>query len=202
MEAWGNKEIIYMSLVIAAISKDNDIIVCGEGRSVNPITDEILAEDTIKAFKLNSSLIIAYVGNDTKTTPLKVHLLKLCINYYKTWDVENIYKEALKYEKENHKVENGELQFLAAGYDDNNNPHLYVIGANKTAVGSYDYCQEKTVSIGNMDYVLYFDKENDDANIIESKIISTIKEKAKIDPVINDNITCKLHISLSSQHLD
>lgn len=42
-----------MSLVIAAISKDNDIVVCSEGRSVNPITDEILAEDTIKAFKLN-----------------------------------------------------------------------------------------------------------------------------------------------------
>ena len=91
------RRVHHMSLVIAAISKDNDIIVCGEGRSVNPITDEILAEDTIKAFKLNSSLIIAYVGNDTKTTPLKVHLLKLCINYYKTWDVENIYKEALKY---------------------------------------------------------------------------------------------------------
>ena len=39
-----------MSLVIAAISKDNDIIVCGEGRSINPITNNILAENTRKVF--------------------------------------------------------------------------------------------------------------------------------------------------------
>lgn len=38
-----------MSLVIAAISKDNDIIVYGEGRSVNPITNEVLTEDTRKS---------------------------------------------------------------------------------------------------------------------------------------------------------
>lgn len=74
-----------MSLVIAAISKDNDIIVCGEGRTVDAITDKVYKEDTRKVFKYNESLIVAYVGDDTKTIPLKVHLLKLCINYYKVW---------------------------------------------------------------------------------------------------------------------
>ncbi len=183
-----------MSLVIAAISKDNDIIVCGEGRTVDAITDEILAEDTIKAFKLNSSLIIAYVGNDTKTTPLKVHLLKLCINYYKTWDVESIYKEALKYEKENHKKEKGELQFLAAGYDENNVPHLYVISADENTYIDSDFAPKRTISIGDMECKLDFDKENDDNNIIETKIINTIKERAKTNSLINGDVNCKLHI--------
>ena len=191
-----------MSLVIAAISKDNDIVVCGEGRTVDAITDEVYKEDTRKAFKFNDSLIVAYVGNDTKTIPLRAHMNIACLDYSK-WNINNIYEDILKYENENYNKEKGNLQFLAAGYDENGNPHLYVIGASETAVGSYDYCKEKTVSIGNMEYVLDFDKKNDDANIIESKIINTIKEKAKIDPVINDNITCKLHISLTnSPHLD
>ena len=191
-----------MSLVIAAISKDNDIIVCGEGRSVNPITDEILSENTKKVFKYNDSLIVSYVGHDTKITPLKVHLLKLCVNYYKKWDIKSIYREALKYEKENYNKEKGDLQFLAAGYDDNGDPHLYVIGASEVTVGNYDYYRERNVSIGNMEYVLDFDKKNDDTNIIESKIINTIKEKSKVDLAINGNITCNLHISPNLQHSD
>ena len=178
-----------MSLVIAAISKDNDIIVCGEGRTVDAITDKVYKEDTRKVFKYNESLIVAYVGDDTKTIPLKIHLLKLCINYYKVWDVESIYKEALKYEKENHKVENGSIQFLATGYDDNNNPHLYVISADENTYIDSDFAPQKTVSIGDMECKLNFDKNNDDIKVIELKIANTIKERAKINPLINDTIT-------------
>ena len=184
-----------MSLVIAAISKDNDIIVCGEGRSINPITDEILAENTRKVFKFNDSLIVAFAGHDTKITPLRVHLLKLCINYYKTWDVENIYKEALKYEKENYKNEKGDLPFLAAGYDYNNTPHLYVIGASETVVGSYDYFKERTVSIGDLSCVLKFDKKNDNIKAIELKIAKTIEERARTDSSINGTVTANENIS-------
>lgn len=190
-----------MSLVIAAISKDNDIVVCGEGRTVDAITDKVYKEDTVKAFEYNNSLIVSYVGNDTKTIPLKIHLMKLCLDY-KKWKINDIYNAVFKYELENHKIENGSMQFLAAGYDDNNKPHLYVVGADESNVGKYDYCEEKTVSIGNMNYSLEFDKDNDDADIIESKIIDTIKRKAEIDPVINDNITCKLRLSFSSYNLD
>lgn len=190
-----------MSLVIAAISKDNDIVVCGEGREVDAKTNEVYREDVLKAFKYNESLIVSYVGNDTKIIPLKIHLMKLCLDHRK-WKIPDIYEAALKYELENYKTDKGNIQFLAAGYDDNNNPHLYVIGANETTIGKYDYCNERTVSIGNMDYVLEFDKENDSAKVIESKIIDTIKEKAKKDPIINDNITCKLYISPSLPHSD
>mgnify|MGYP004540332435 CR=1 FL=1 len=178
-----------MSLVIAAISKDNDIIVCGEGRTVDSITNEVYKEDTRKVFKYNASLIVACAGDDTKTVPLKVHLLKLCINYYKKWDIESIYKEALKYEKENHKVENGSLQFLAAGYDDNNNPHLYVISADENTCVNLDFASQRTVSIGDMECKLNFDKDNDNLEEIELKITKTIKERAKINPLINGTIT-------------
>ena len=190
-----------MSLVIAAISKDNDIVVCGEGRTVDTITYEVYKEDTKKAFKFNNSLIVSYVGHDTKTIPLRAHMNVACLDYSK-WNVNSIYEDILKYEKENYNKEKGDLQFLAAGYDDDGNPHLYVIGVSETAVGSYDYCKERTVSIGDMECVLNFDKENDDVSTIKSKIIDTIKERAKIDPIINCNITCKLHISPNLQHSD
>ena len=101
-----------MSLVIAAISKDNDIIVCGEGRSVNPITNEVLTEDTRKVFKFNNSLIVAFAGHDTKITPLRIHINLVHLDYSK-WDVDSIYKEALKYEKENYKNEKGDLHFFS-----------------------------------------------------------------------------------------
>lgn len=190
-----------MSLVIAAISKDNDIIVCGEGRAVNPINDEVLAENTRKAFKFNDSLIVAFTGHDTKITPLRIHINLVHLDYDK-WDVDSIYKEALKYELENYKNEKGNLHFLAAGYDENNNPHLYVIGASETAVGSYDYFKERTVSIGDLDCVLDFDKEKDSIEIIESKIAKTIEEIAKTDQSINDKITANPKLSLTTQYLD
>lgn len=185
-----------MSLVIAAISKDNDIIVCGEGRTVDSTTDEVYRENTKKAFKFNDSLIVAYVGDDTKTIPLRAHMNVVHLDY-REWNVESIYKDILKYEKENHKNENGELQFLAAGYDDNGTAHLYVIGANKTDVGSYDYFQERTVSIGDMDCILNFDKDNDDIKTIEFKIAKAIEERAKVNPLINGIITANENISNS-----
>lgn len=183
-----------MSLVIAAISKDNDIIVCGEGRSVNPITNEVLTEDTRKVFKFNNSLIVAFAGHDTKITPLRIHINLVHLDYSK-WDVDSIYKEALKYEKENYKNEKGDLHFLAAGYDSNNNPHLYVIGASETAIGSYDYFKERTVSIGDLDCVLNFDKENDDIKAIKFKIAKMIEERARTDSSINGTVTANENIS-------
>lgn len=189
-----------MSLVIAAISKDNDIVVYGEGRSINPITNEILSENTRKVFKFNNSLIVAFAGHDTKITPLRVHINLIHLDYNE-WDVDSIYKEALKYEKENYKIDKGDLHFLAAGYDDNNIPHLYVIGASETAVDTYDYFKERTVSIGDLDCVLDFDKEKDNIEIIESKIVKTIKERAKTDQSINDKITANPKLSLTTQYL-
>lgn len=140
-----------MSLVIAAISKDNDIIVYGEGRSVNPITNEVLTEDTRKVFKFNNSLIVAFAGHDTKITPLRIHINLVHLDYSK-WDVDSIYKEALKYEKENYKNEKGDLHFLAAGYDSNNNPHLYVmshicvLGSATSSCSLYIVKMEKVVA--------------------------------------------------------
>ena len=45
-----------------------------------------------------------------------------------------------------------------------------------------------------MDCKLDFDKENDDDNVIEAKIVNTIKERAKTNHLINGNVNCKLHI--------
>lgn len=187
-----------MSLVIAAISKDNDIIVCGEGRTVDAITDEVYKENTRKAFKFNDSLIVAYVGNDTKTIPLRAHMNVVHVNY-KEWNVNSIYEDILKYEKENYKKEKGELQFLAAGYDDNGTPHLYVISADETACADSDFAPKRTISIGDMDCKLNFDKENDNLETIKLKIIETIKERAKINPLINDVITANENISRLSR---
>ena len=168
--------------------------MCGEGRSVNPITNEVLTENTRKVFKFNNSLIVAFAGHDTKITPLRIHMNLVHLDYSK-WDVESLYEEALKYEKENYKNEKGDLHFLIAGYDTNNNPHLYVIGASETAIGSYDYFKERTVSIGDLDYVLNFDKENDDIKAIEFKIAKTIEDRAKTDLSINSIITANENIS-------
>ena len=55
-----------MSLVIAAISKDNDIVVCGDGRALDVKTDEIVSENTRKVIKINSLLIIGYAGYTDK----------------------------------------------------------------------------------------------------------------------------------------
>lgn len=40
-----------------------------------------------------------------------------------------------------------------------------------------------------MECKLNFDKNNDDIKVIELKIANTIKERAKINPLINDTIT-------------
>ena len=90
---------------------------------------------------------------------------------------------------QNYKNEKGDLHFLAAGYDSNNNPHLYVIGASETAIGNYDYFKERTVSIGD------FDKENDDIKAIKFKIAKMIEERARTDSSINGTVTANENIS-------
>lgn len=181
-----------MSLVIATISKDNDIVVCSEGRTVNAKTDEVLEENTIKSYLINKLLIIGFVGHQIRITNLKFYFQMLYSNFSK-WKINNVYNEAIKYENE-HMDEDGEIQFLAAGYDDNDNPHLYVVSADQTRVVNSDFISNKTVSIGDMDCVLDFDKENDNEKIIESKMVEIIKERSKINPLINDNVNRKLHI--------
>ena len=181
-----------MSLVIAAISKDNDIVVCSEGRTVDTITDKALEENTIKSYLINESLIVGFVGHQIRITNLKLYLQMLYSNFAK-WKIDDVYNEVIKYENENINEE-GEIQFLAAGYDDNNNPHLYVVSADQTIVVSSDFISNKTVSIGDMDCVLNFDKENNDNKTIEIKIVETIKERSKVNHLINNNVNRRLHL--------
>ena len=175
-----------MSLVIAAISKDNDIVVCGEGRSLDVETDKIVSENMVKVHKINDSLIIGHAGYYNK--------FKLLIDYLITmypkrdmWNVNNISSAALYYEQENTDIE-GNLQFLVTGYENNGTPRLYVINVGQYKPFKFEFSKQKTVSIGDELCKLKFDKENDQILEIENKIKTLIKERTKTNPAINDRI--------------
>lgn len=175
-----------MSLVIAAISKDNDIIVCGEGRSVNTKTKEIVSEDTKKVFKINSLVIIAHTGFQRVSENLVNHLKEVFPELIK-WNVKDIYEESLKYQQE-HYNKDEDLQFLIAGYECNGTPHLYVINNGPYCAVGLDFKSGKTISLGDDLCKLKFDKENDNIFDIEEKIRILIEERTKINPFINNNI--------------
>ena len=175
-----------MSLVIAAISKDNDIVVCGDGRALDVKTDEIVSENTRKVIKINSLLIIGYAGYMDKYKSLAKHLIEVFPERNK-WNVTDISKEALKYEQE-HFNEEGDLQFLVAGYEYNATPHLYVINVGAYGPHRFDFVKQRTVSLGDELCKLRFDKENDQLFDIENKIENLIKDRAKINPAINDKV--------------
>ena len=175
-----------MSLVIAAISNDNDIIVCGEGRSLDIKTNEIVSENTRKVIKINSLLIIGHAGYSDKYKSLVKHLIEIFPEKNK-WNVNNISDEALKYEQE-HLDEEGNLQFLVAGYEYNATPHLYVVNVGPYGVHKFDFEKQRTVSLGDELCKLKLDKENDHIFDIENKIENLIKERAKTNSAINGKV--------------
>ena len=93
----------------------------------------------------------------------------------------------MKYEQE-HFNEEGDLQFLVAGYEYNATPHLYVINVGAYGPHRFDFVKQRTVSLGDELCKLRFDKENDQLFDIENKIENLIKDRAKINPAINDKV--------------
>lgn len=178
-----------MSLVIAAISKDNDIVVCGEGRSLDVETNEIVSENTRKVIKINSLLIVGHAGYSDKYISLMRHLIEIFPEENK-WNVNNISEEALKYEQE-HLKEEGNLQFLVTGYEYNATPHLYIINVGPYGAHKFDFRKQRTVTLGDELCKLKFDKENDHIFDIETKIENLIEERAKVNPAINNKIICE-----------
>ena len=95
VESRGNKG-EKMSLVIAAISKDNDIIVCGDSRIVDK-NGNIVTENENKIYQISDRVVIAYAGSKGNFENLKLYLeiksLILDIN-----DVESVYEDILEHE--------------------------------------------------------------------------------------------------------
>ena len=86
-----------MSLVIAAISKDNDIVVCADSRIVDK-NGNIVTENENKIYQISDRVVIGYAGSKNDFDCLKVYLeiksILLDIN-----DVECIYEEVKSYEE-------------------------------------------------------------------------------------------------------
>ena len=106
-----------MSLVIAAISKDNDIIVCGDSRIVDK-NSNIVTENENKIYQISDKVVIAYAGSKNDFDCLKIYLEIKSI-LLDTNDVECVYKEVKDYE-ENHASNDG--------------IHLLIVGFNKCKI--------------------------------------------------------------------
>ena len=116
-----------MSLVIAAISKDNDIVMCADSRIVDK-DDKIVTENENKIYQISDRVVIGYAGSKGNFENLKLYLgIKSLI--LDTNDVESIYKDILEHENNQQHQEGMEL--LICGFDKNNNPRLFYIYSQK-----------------------------------------------------------------------
>lgn len=93
-----------MSLVIAAISKDNDIIMCADSRIVDK-DNNIITENENKIYQISDRVVIGYAGSKNDFDCLKIYLEIKSI-LLDTNDVEYVYKEVKDYE-ENHASNDG-----------------------------------------------------------------------------------------------
>lgn len=173
-----------MSLVIAAISKDNDIIVCGDSRIVDK-NSNIVTENENKIYQISDKVVIAYAGSKNDFDCLKVYLeiksILLDIN-----DVECIYKEVKDYE-ENHASNDG-IHLLIVGFNKCKIPQIYLIGTEKHQCRISKLLPINYMAIGDYDFDLFVDTQKDFSNIING-MKNCIIECSKVNPAVNSEIT-------------
>ena len=183
VESRGNKG-EKMSLVIAAISKDNDIIVCGDSRIVDK-NSNIVTENENKIYQISDKVVIAYAGSKNDFDCLKIYLEIKSI-LLDTNDVECIYKEVKDYE-ENHASNDG-IHLLIVGFNKCKIPQIYLIGTEKHQCRISKLLPINYMAIGDYDFDLFVDTQKDFSNIInDMKII--INDRAKVNNNVNTNIT-------------
>lgn len=147
-----------MSLVIAAISNDNDIVVCADSRIVDK-NGNIVTENENKIYQISDRVVIAFAGSKGNFENLKLYLeiksLILDIN-----DVESVYEDIL--EHENNQKHQEAIELLICGFDKDNNPRLFLIYSQ---IQKYD--RELTC-------VRYFYIGNTNRTMIHSRLYSDL----------------------------
>lgn len=172
-----------MSLVIAAISKDDDIVVCADSRIVDK-DGNIVTENENKIYQISDRVVIAYAGSKDDFNCLKVYLeiksLFLDIN-----DVETVYEEIKVYEK-NHASNDG-IHLLIAGFNKEGTPQIYLIGTEKHECGISRLLSTDYMAIGDYDFDLSLNTQKELTEIIyDMKTI--INNRAEVNNSININI--------------
>ena len=175
-----------MSLVIAAISKDNDIIVCGDSRIVDK-NGNIVTENENKIYQISDRVVIAYAGSKGNFENLKLYLeiksLILDIN-----DVESVYEDIL--EHENNQKHQEAIELLICGFDKDNIPRLFFIYSQ---IQKYDreLTRVRYFYIGNTNRTIDINIElntSDIINYMENEISKESKENITVNDVINSII--------------
>lgn len=172
-----------MSLVIAAISKDNDIVVCADSRIVDK-NGNIVTENENKIYQISDRVVIGYAGSKNDFDCLKVYLeiksILLDIN-----DVECIYEEVKSYE-ENHASNDG-IHLLIAGFNKCEIPQIYLVGTEKHECGISRLLSTDYMAIGDYGFDLSLNTQKELTEIIcDMKII--ISNRAEVNNGINTNI--------------
>ena len=185
VESRGNKG-EKMSLVIAAISKDNDIIVCGDSRIVDK-NGNIVTENENKIYQISDRVVIAYAGSKGNFENLKLYLeiksLILDIN-----DEESVYEDIL--EHENNQKHQEAIELLICGFDKDNIPRLFFIYSQ---IQKYDreLTRVRYFYIGNTNRTIDINIElntSDIINYMENEISKESKENITVNDVINSII--------------
>lgn len=175
-----------MSLVIAAISKDNDIVVCADSRIIDK-NGNIITENENKIYQISDKVVIAYAGSKGNFENLKVYLeiksLILDIN-----DVESVYEDIL--EHENNQKHQEAIELLICGFDKDNISRLFFIYSQ---IQKYDreLTRVRYFYIGNTNRIIDINIElntSDIINYMENEISKESKENITVNDVINSII--------------
>ena len=169
-----------MSLVIAAISNDNDIVVCADSRIVDK-NGNIVTENENKIYQISDRVVIAFAGSKGNFENLKLYLeiksLILDIN-----DVESVYEDIL--EHENNQKHQEAIELLICGFDKDNNPRLFLIYSQ---IQKYD--RELTCVryfyIGNTNRTIDINIELNTSDIIKC-MKKEISKESKENITVND----------------
>lgn len=171
-----------MSLVIAAISKDDDIVVCADSRIVDK-DGNIVTENENKIYQFSDKVVIGYAGSKGNFENLKLYLeiksLTLDIN-----DIESVYEDILEYE--NNQKHKEAIELLICGFDKNNNPRLFFIYSQ---IQKYDreLTRVRYFYIGNTNRTIDINIELNTSDIIKC-MKNEISKESKENITVNDVI--------------
>ena len=177
-----------MSIILAAISKNNDIAVCSDGRATDS-NGKVVGEYEQKIYKINKKCIIGWTGTAAKYLKLKDYVKD---NFSSDqYNVNQIHNSCIKYLEKN-KSDESDVHILITGYDEECNPHLYVISASSTIL-SRDYNDIKRTILGDVFCNYILNETEDDINKILDSMEECIINRAMFHFLINKNVS-KLHL--------
>lgn len=172
-----------MSIILAAISKNNDIAVCADGRSTDK-NKRIINEYEHKIFKINKRCIVGGTGSAMKIIKVKNYIKdKFSSDKY---NVDQIYKACLSFLEEN-KSDESKMHFIIAGFDQKCNPHLYVISASST-IWYRDYNDINKTILGDISCNFVPDKNEKDINKLLDYMEKCIIDRTLMNFLINRNV--------------